>query len=104
VLYGELARLTDSPVVELNRAVAVAETEGPEEGLRLIDQLALEDYRYLHSARGELLARLDRIEEAGDAYRRALALTHDAAEQRFIERRLTELGSGGLRSEEGQIG
>jgi RNA polymerase sigma-70 factor (ECF subfamily) len=90
-LYGELARLTESPVVELNRAVAVAEAEGPEEGLRIIDQLALDDYLYLHSTRGELLRRLGRIEAARDAYRRALALVYDDAERRLLERRLTEL-------------
>jgi RNA polymerase sigma-70 factor (ECF subfamily) len=92
-LYGELARLTDSPVVELNRAVAVAEADGPEAGLRIVDQLALEDYRYLHSTRGELLRRLGRTEEARDAYRRALALVHDDAERRLLERRLAELGT-----------
>jgi RNA polymerase sigma-70 factor (ECF subfamily) len=92
-LYGELARLTDSPVVELNRAVAVAEADGAEAGLRIVDQLALEDYRYLHSTRGELLRRLDRNEEAGDAYRRALELTHDDAERRLLERRLADLGT-----------
>jgi len=97
-LYGELARLTDSPVVELNRAVAVAEADGPEAGLRIVDRLDLEDYRYLHSTRGELLRRLGRLDEAGDAYRRALALVHDDAERRLFERRLAELdpaeGSG----------
>jgi RNA polymerase sigma-70 factor (ECF subfamily) len=91
-LYGELARLTDSPVVELNRAVAVAEADGPEAGLRIVDQLALEDYRYLHSTRGELLRRLGRTEDARDAYRRALELVHDDAERRLLERRLAELG------------
>jgi RNA polymerase sigma-70 factor (ECF subfamily) len=91
-LYGELARLTGSPVVELNRAVAVAEAEGPAAGLHIVDQLALEDYRYLHSTRGELLRRLGRTEEASDAYRRALALVHDDAERRWLERRLAELG------------
>jgi RNA polymerase sigma-70 factor (ECF subfamily) len=90
-LYGELARLTGSPVVELNRAVAVAEAEGAEAGLRIVDQLALEDYRYLHSTRGELLRRLGRAEEARDAYCRALALVHDGAERRLLERRLAEL-------------
>ncbi len=90
-LYGELARLTDSPVVELNRAVAVAEAEGPEAGLALVDRLPLEDYRYLHSARGEMLHRLGRTAEARDAYRRALALVHDDAERRLFERRLAEL-------------
>jgi RNA polymerase sigma-70 factor, ECF subfamily len=91
-LYGELARLTDSPIVELNRAVAVAEEHGPEAGLDIIDRLALEDYRYLHSTRGELLRRLGRTAEARDAYHRALALVHDDAERRLLERRLAELG------------
>jgi RNA polymerase sigma-70 factor (ECF subfamily) len=90
-LYGELARLTGSPVVELNRAVAVAETDGPEAALEIVDRLPLEDYRYLHSTRGELLRRLGRAEEAGDAYRRALALAGDDAERRLLERRLAEL-------------
>jgi RNA polymerase sigma-70 factor (ECF subfamily) len=93
-LYGELARLTDSPVVELNRAVAVAEADGPEAGLAIVDRLALEDYRYLHATRGELLRRLGRTEEARDAYRRALALVHDDAERRLLERRLAELAGG----------
>jgi RNA polymerase sigma-70 factor, ECF subfamily len=92
-LYGELARLTDSPIVELNRAVAVAEADGPEAGLRIVDQLALDDYRYVHSTRGELLHRLGRTDEARDAYRRALALVHDDAERRLFERRLAELGT-----------
>ncbi len=91
VLYGELARLTDSPVVELNRAVAVAEAEGPEAGLVIVDRLALDDYRYLHSTRAELLNRLGRMDEARDAYRRALALVNDDAEQRLFERRLAAL-------------
>ena len=90
-LYGELSRLTDSPVVELNRAVAVAEEQGPEAGLDIVDRLPLEDYRYLHSTRGELLRRLGRTAEAGDAYRRALALVHDDAERRLLERKLAEL-------------
>jgi RNA polymerase sigma-70 factor (ECF subfamily) len=91
-LYGELARLTGSPVVELTRAVAVAEAHGPEAGLRLIDGLALEDYRYLHSTRGELLRRLGHNAEAREAYHRALTLVHDDAERRLLERRLAELG------------
>ena len=90
-LYGELGRLTDSPVVELSRAVAVAEEQGPEAGLAIADGLALEDYRYLHSTRGELLRRLGRTGEAREAYRRALALVHDDAERRLLERRLAEL-------------
>ena len=105
VLYGELARLTDSPVVELNRAVAVAEADGPEAGLLIADQLALGDYRYLHSTRGELLRRLGRTEEARDAYRRALVLVHDDAERRLLERRLTELGTTGPASHDpGAVG
>ena len=105
VLYGELGRLTDSPVVELNRAVAVAEADGPEAGLLIADQLALGDYRYLHSTRGELLRRLGRTEEARDAYRRALALVHDDAERRLLERRLTELGTTGPASHDpGAVG
>jgi RNA polymerase sigma-70 factor, ECF subfamily len=90
-LYGELARLTDSPVVELTRAVAIAEEQGPQAGLNIVDRLELEDYRYLHSTRGELLRRLGRTEEAREAYRRALALVHDDAERRLLERRLAEL-------------
>jgi RNA polymerase sigma-70 factor (ECF subfamily) len=89
-LYGELARLTGSPVVELSRAVAVAEAEGPEAGLAIVDRLALDDYRYLHATRGELLRRLGRTEESRAAYRRALALAHDDAERRLLERRLAE--------------
>jgi RNA polymerase sigma-70 factor (ECF subfamily) len=90
-LYGRLSRLTGSPVVELNRAIAVAEAEGPEAGLRMIGRLDLADYRYLHSTRGDLLRRLGRTGEAREAYGRALALVHDDAERRFLERRLAEL-------------
>jgi RNA polymerase sigma-70 factor (ECF subfamily) len=90
-LYGELARLTGSPVVELNRAIALAEERGPEAGLAIVDRLALEDFRYLHSTRGELLRRLGRTAEAREAYERALALVHDDAERRLLERRLAEL-------------
>jgi RNA polymerase sigma-70 factor (ECF subfamily) len=90
-LYGELAQLTGSPVVELNRAVAIAEAEGPQAGLGIVDGLDLGDYRYLHSTRAELLRRLGREDEARDAYRRALALVHDEPERRLLERRLTEL-------------
>jgi RNA polymerase sigma-70 factor (ECF subfamily) len=92
-LYGELARLTDSPVVELSRAAAVAEADGAEAGLAIIDGLALDDYHYLHAARGELLGRLGRTAEARDAYRRALALVHDEAERRLLEHKLAELGA-----------
>ena len=90
-LYGELHRLTGSPVVELSRAVAIAEHQGPEAGLEIIDRLSLPDYRYLHSSRGELLRRLGRSSEARDAFIRALQLSHDEAERRLLERRLADL-------------
>ena len=93
-LYGELSRLTRSPVVELNRAIAVAEEQGPEAGLRIIDPLPLEDFHYLHATRGELLHRLGRVAEARAAYERALALVHNDAERRLLERRLAELQPG----------
>ncbi len=93
LLYGRLAGLTRSPVVELNRAVAVAEAEGPEAGLAMIDALDLGGYRYLHAARGELLRRLGRTGEAAAAYARALELTGDGPERRFLERRLRECGA-----------
>jgi RNA polymerase sigma-70 factor (ECF subfamily) len=92
-LYGELVRLTGSPVVELNRAIAVAEQQGPQAGLDIIDRLELEDFRYLHSTRAELLRRLGRAAEAKEAYSRALALVHDDAERRLLLRRLDELGA-----------
>ena len=92
-LYGELARITESPVVELNRAVAVAEAQGPQAGLDIVERLGLDDYRYFHSTRGELLRRLGRADEARDAYEHALALVHDDAERRLLERRLAELDS-----------
>jgi RNA polymerase sigma-70 factor (ECF subfamily) len=88
-LYAELARLTDSPVVELNRAVAIAEAHSPAAGLALVEGIeGLDHYRYLHSARGELLARLGRTAEAGVAFERALDLIDDEAEQRLIARKL----------------
>jgi RNA polymerase sigma-70 factor (ECF subfamily) len=87
-LYGELNKLTESPVVALNRAAAVAEAEGPEAGLAMVDSLDLAGYRYLHSTRAELLRRLGRRDEAGDAYRRALELTEDEAERRLLERQM----------------
>jgi RNA polymerase sigma-70 factor (ECF subfamily) len=90
-LYSELSRLTDSPVVELSRAVAVAEDRGPAAALEIVERLPLRDYRYLHSTRAELLRRLGRVAEARDAYRRALTLVHDEAERRLLERRLAEL-------------
>jgi RNA polymerase sigma-70 factor (ECF subfamily) len=90
-LYGELARLTGSDVVELNRAVAVAKAEGPAAGLALIERLELDDYRYLHSTRADLLRRLGRAADARASYERALDLGPSAPERRFLERRLAEL-------------
>jgi RNA polymerase sigma-70 factor (ECF subfamily) len=78
--------------VELSRAVAVAEEQGPEAGLAIVNRLGLDEYRYLHATRGELLRRLGRLTEARDAYGRALSLAHDDAERRLLERRLAELG------------
>jgi RNA polymerase sigma-70 factor (ECF subfamily) len=90
-LYGELARLTGSPVVELNRAVAVAEAGDTEAALALVDRLEFDTYHYLHATRAELLRRLDRTAEARAAYERALELVHSDAERRFLERRVSEL-------------
>jgi RNA polymerase sigma-70 factor, ECF subfamily len=90
-LYAELGRLTGSPVVELNRAIAIAEHRGPAAGLELVDRLALRDYQYLHSTRGELLRRLGRDAEARAEFTRALELADDEAERRLLERRLGEL-------------
>ncbi len=91
--YDMLLRLDPSPIVELNRAVAVAMRDGPAKGLELVDALAegLTDYRLWHAARADLLRRLERLEEARPAYEAALALTTQEAERRFIERRLGEL-------------
>ena len=90
-LYGELARLTSSPVVELNQAAAMAEAGDVEAGLALVDRLDLEGYHYLHATRAELLRRLDRTDAARLAYDRALELVHSDPERRFLERRLAEL-------------
>jgi RNA polymerase sigma-70 factor (ECF subfamily) len=90
-LYGELARHTGSPVVELNRAVAVAEAGDVEAALALVEGLELDRYHYLHATRAELLRRLERVEDARAAYDRALELVHSDAERRFLERRLAEL-------------
>jgi RNA polymerase sigma-70 factor, ECF subfamily len=89
-LYELLARVSPSPVVELNRAVAVAMAEGPERGLELIDAVeGLDEYHLLHSARADLLRRLGRDHEAAAAYRRALELASNPAEREFLERRLS---------------
>jgi RNA polymerase sigma-70 factor, ECF subfamily len=91
-LYGELARVTGSPVAELNQAAAIAETGNVQAALGLVERLDLEHYVYLHSTRAELLRRLDRADEAAAAYRRALELVVSDAERSFLERRLAEVG------------
>ena len=91
-LYGRLSCVAPSPVVELNRAVAVALAEGPERGLELIDSIGgLDGYRHLHSARADLLRRLGRGSEAAESYGRALELATQPAERAFLERRLAEV-------------
>ena len=90
-LYGELARLTGSSVVELNRAVAIAEAGDVEAGLALVERLELDRYHYLHATRAELLRRLDRVDDARAAYERALELDPSDPERRLLERRLAEL-------------
>ena len=91
-LYERLDVAAPSPVVTLNRAVAIAMAEGPERGLELLDELAgtgrLDDYRLLHSARADLLRRLGREQDAATAYARALELATNPVERRFLERRL----------------
>jgi len=97
-LYRVLGEMTRSPVVELNRAVAVAMADGPADGLAIVDRLAasgdLDEYPYLHSTRADLLRRMDRTEAAAEAYRRALDLNSNAPERAFLERRLAELTGG----------
>lgn len=90
-LYGRLAELTRSPVVELNRAVAVARVESPEAALAIVDGLDLPDYQYLHSTRAELLRELGRTDQARAAYERALELATNEPERRLLARRLAEI-------------
>ncbi|HXJ93991.1 MAG TPA: RNA polymerase sigma factor [Terriglobia bacterium] len=94
-LYGELSRIQPSPVVALNQAVAVAFSEGLQTGLRMIDELGssgdLASYYLFHAARADILRRLGRSPEAADAYRRALSLTANAVERRYLRRRLHEV-------------
>ena len=95
-LYDALLRMDDSPVIELNRAVAVAMRDGPEAGLVSIDAILgrgdLKDYRLAHAARAEFCRRLGRTADALAAYRKALALTRQEPERRFLERRIAEIG------------
>jgi RNA polymerase sigma-70 factor, ECF subfamily len=94
-LYGRLGELTGSPVVEVNRAVAIAEIEGPEAALTMLAALDLDDYRYFHSTRADLLRRLGRNDQARLAYERALELTDAGPEQRFLAGRLLHLPQSG---------
>jgi RNA polymerase sigma-70 factor (ECF subfamily) len=91
-LYEVLERVEPSPIVRLNRAAAVAMAEGSERGLQLMDQLRseLDDYHLFHAARADLLRRINRYEEASESYQRALALSMNASERRYLERRLRE--------------
>jgi RNA polymerase sigma-70 factor (ECF subfamily) len=93
-LYDQLLALTPTPVVALNRAVALAEVHGPQAGLAAIDGLPIQDYHHLPATRANLLARLGRDAEAAAAYREALALTGNAAERRLLEDRLRRIGPG----------
>ncbi|HEX3539692.1 MAG TPA: RNA polymerase sigma factor [Acidimicrobiales bacterium] len=102
LLYRQLAHVAPSPVVSLNQAVAIAMVRGPEAGLARIDAIvasaagaALEDNHLLHAARAELLVRLGRLDEARASYERASAAATTAAEQRFLQRRLSSLPLGG---------
>ncbi|MEO7118721.1 MAG: RNA polymerase sigma factor [Candidatus Limnocylindrales bacterium] len=101
-LYDRLRDFTPSPVVDLNHAVAVAMADGPERGLAELDALGnegtLDGYHLFHSARADLLRRLDRRQEAATAYGRALGLATNPVERRFLERRLAELGYSPLRA------
>ena len=98
-LYDELARLQPTPVVSLNRAVAVAMAEGPERGLELMKELAeasdLENYHLLHAARADMQRRLRRNAEAAEEYQKALALVTNESERRYLEKRLKEVKGGG---------
>ena len=98
-LYDELLRAWPTPVVALNRAVAHAMTDGPEAGLADIEAIdrdgRLAGYRYLPAARADLLRRLGRLQDAAEAYRTALGLTENAAEQAFLARRIAEVRGGG---------
>jgi RNA polymerase sigma-70 factor (ECF subfamily) len=99
-LYDVLERLQPSPIVSLNRAVAVAMGSGPEAALAIVDRLAasgdLDGYHLLHAARADLLRRLGAAAEAAKSYRRALELATNDSERRFLERRLREVQAAGV--------
>ncbi len=91
LLYRRLEHITSSPVVTMNRAIAIAELDGPDAALALLDRLELDDYRYYHSTRADLLRRLGRGDEARAAYTRALELSEPGPERRFLEKRIAGL-------------
>src|SRR5262249_59615274 len=95
-LYDALLQLDRSPVIELNRAVAIAMRDGPAAGLAIIDAILargdLVEYRLAHAARAELCRRLGKVDEARAAFKRALALTRQEPDRRLLERRIAELG------------
>jgi RNA polymerase sigma-70 factor (ECF subfamily) len=93
-LYETLSRQTGSPIVELNRAIAIAEVHGPDAGLAILDHLELDHYRYFHSTRAELLRRAGRDHDAHAAYERALGLAQTEPERAFLRERLAELNTG----------
>jgi RNA polymerase sigma-70 factor (ECF subfamily) len=94
-LYDILIQADPSPIIELNRAVAVAMCDGPEVGLAIIDAILargdLSDYHFIHSARADFCRRLGKMEEARASYQRALELSQQKSERQFLERRLSEL-------------
>jgi RNA polymerase sigma factor (sigma-70 family) len=92
ILYGRLEELSASPIVSLNRAVAIAEAYGPGRALEIVEALELGDYRYFHSTRAELLSRVGRKDEARIAFQHAMGLATTDLERRFLARRLSELG------------
>jgi len=98
-LYGELSRLTGSAVVELGRAVAIAESGDLEAALAVVERLELDQYHYLHATRADLLRRLGRVDASRTAYDRALELVHSDAERRFLERRRAELDTPAAKDE-----
>jgi RNA polymerase sigma-70 factor, ECF subfamily len=100
LLYHRLEQVTGSPVVTMNRAIAIAELQGPQAGLALLDGLDLDHYRYYHSTRADLLRRLGRRDEARAAYERALELTQPGPERRFLDRRRAQLPESGYDSAE----
>src|SRR5262249_3916968 len=91
LLYERLEQITGSPVVTMNRAIALAELDGPSAGLAVLDGLEIGDYRYYHSTRADLLRRSGRTDEARSAYARALELTPPGPEQRFLAHRIAQL-------------